>query len=63
MDALTQSSTQGRQHEIPNSNERPSIETVLEEIQEQDWYKNQLVEKRIFPAQDGQQGVCQVPSY
>jgi DEAD/DEAH box helicase domain-containing protein len=41
---------------IPDPENRPSIEEVLNEIQEQPWYKNQIVDKRTVPAKEGQTG-------
>lgn len=39
---------------IPDHDARPSIDEVLTEIQEEDWYKNQIVDRRIFEAREGQ---------
>lgn len=41
---------------IPEPNERPEIHSVLEEIQEQQWYSDQIIERRVFEAKDGQTG-------
>jgi DEAD/DEAH box helicase domain-containing protein len=41
-------------HEIPSSETRPSIDNVIEEIQAQDWYRDQIVERRVFEQKKGQ---------
>lgn len=38
---------------VPASEDRPSIDSVIEEISQQDWYKDQIVERKIFDAKDG----------
>lgn len=41
---------------IPGPEERPSIDEVIQEIQEQEWYKNQVVDRRTFDAREARQG-------
>lgn len=41
---------------VPESKDRPSIDSVLSEIQEQEWYRDQIVERRSFDAKEGQKG-------
>jgi DEAD/DEAH box helicase domain-containing protein len=41
---------------VPDSTDRPSIGDVLAEIQEQGWYKEQIVHRRTFEAREGQIG-------
>lgn len=41
---------------IPSTEDRASINDVLVELEEQRWYKDQIVEHRIIEAQEGQTG-------
>lgn len=36
--------------------DRPAIDAVIAEVQEQSWYKGQIVESRIIDATEGQTG-------
>ena len=49
--------TRGKEpSEVPSSSERPSIGIVLEDIQEELWYNDQIQYKRTFEARDAQPG-------
>lgn len=41
---------------IPSSTDRPSVDDIIAEVQEQKWYKDQIVERRTFESKDGQTG-------
>lgn len=43
---------------IPNSEERPTIDSVLDEIQGQEFYINQMVHRRTILAKDEQNGMA-----
>lgn len=42
---------------IPTPEERPSIDEVIKEIQDQEWYKGQIVDRRTFDAREARLGV------
>lgn len=42
--------------EVPSPNERPSVNEVIQEIQEQHWYANQITDRRTFPARTAREG-------
>lgn len=41
---------------IPNSTERDSIDQIIEEIKLSDWYREQIVDRRISEAKSGRVG-------
>lgn len=41
---------------IPSTEDRAAIHDILVELEEQSWYKDQIVEHRIVEAQEGQTG-------
>jgi len=41
---------------IPRLEDRPSIDDVILELQEQDWYKDQIVDRRTFEAKESIEG-------
>ncbi len=41
---------------IPDSEHRPSIESVIQEIKEQDWFENQIVFERTVPEKEPEIG-------
>lgn len=41
---------------IPGPQDRPTIDAVISEIKEQEWYKDQIVERRTVEPKDGQIG-------
>ena len=41
---------------IPGPEERPSIDEVIQEIRDQEWYKGQIVDRRTFDAREARQG-------
>ncbi|KAF9228793.1 DEAD H helicase [Gyrodon lividus] len=46
---------------IPSPEERHSIDEVIREIQEEQWYKNQIVDRRTFEAREARQGKLDEP--
>ncbi|KAJ7197217.1 hypothetical protein GGX14DRAFT_668627 [Mycena pura] len=46
---------------IPEPRDRPSIDAVLSEITQQDWYADQIVERRTVDAKAGQTGTLERP--
>ena len=44
---------------VPDPKDRPTIDAVLAEISEQEWYKEQIVGRRVFEAKEGQLGTWQ----
>ncbi|KIJ17065.1 hypothetical protein PAXINDRAFT_111778 [Paxillus involutus ATCC 200175] len=46
---------------IPSPEERHSIDEVIREIQEQEWYRNQIVDRRTFEAREARQGTLDEP--
>lgn len=53
---LTQSDSKGNERVVPDPADRPTINTVIEEILEQEWYQDQITDRRIVEAKDGQIG-------
>jgi DEAD/DEAH box helicase domain-containing protein len=41
---------------IPGPQDRPTIDSVISEIKEQEWYKEQIVERRTIAPKDAQIG-------
>ncbi|KIJ60621.1 hypothetical protein HYDPIDRAFT_32044 [Hydnomerulius pinastri MD-312] len=46
---------------IPGPEERPSVDEVIREIEEQEWYKNQIVDRRTIQAREARQGTLDEP--
>ncbi|KAF8184950.1 P-loop containing nucleoside triphosphate hydrolase protein [Mycena galopus ATCC 62051] len=46
---------------VPEPKNRPSIDAVLEEIMQKDWYSDQIVERRTIEARIGQIGALDSP--
>jgi DEAD/DEAH box helicase domain-containing protein len=42
---------------VPDSKDRPSIDSVIQEIMEQEWYKEQIVNRRICDPKEGNVGM------
>ncbi|KAI0709033.1 P-loop containing nucleoside triphosphate hydrolase protein [Earliella scabrosa] len=57
----SQADSKEKYREVPDSNKRPSIEEVICEIEQQDWYREQIVHKRVFEAKVGQPAVVNPP--
>lgn len=38
---------------VPEPADRPSIDTVIDEIMLESWYKEQIVERKMFDAKEG----------
>jgi DEAD/DEAH box helicase domain-containing protein len=43
---------------VPESKDRPTIDAVIEEMQQQSWYREQILERRVFDAKEGRTGEC-----
>ncbi len=41
---------------VPASMDRPTIDNVIEEIMQQKWYKNQIIDRRVFDEKEGTVG-------
>ena len=41
---------------IPGPEERPSVDEVIQEIRDQEWYKGQIADRRTFDAREARQG-------
>jgi DEAD/DEAH box helicase domain-containing protein len=41
---------------VPASMDRPPINTVIEEIIQQEWYKDQIIDRRVFDEKEGMIG-------
>jgi DEAD/DEAH box helicase domain-containing protein len=41
---------------VPDSQDRQTIDAVLAEITEQEWYKGEIAARRVFEAKAGQTG-------
>ena len=41
---------------VPDSQDRQTIDVVLAEISEQEWYKEQIAARKVFEAREGQTG-------
>ncbi|KAJ8595607.1 DEAD H helicase [Rhizopogon salebrosus TDB-379] len=46
---------------IPEPEDRPSIDEVIFELQEQAWYRNQIVDRRTFEAKEPVEGLLDEP--
>ncbi|KAI5983784.1 DEAD H helicase [Pisolithus albus] len=42
--------------EVPSPDERPSVNEVVQELQEQSWYVNQIADRRTVPARTAREG-------
>ena len=49
--------TKGKGKTVPEPDNRPSIGEVIEEIERQEWYMEQIAHRRISDARDGQRGI------
>lgn len=43
----------GNRCAVPASEDRPAIDDIIREIMKEDWYKEQIVERRSFDSKDG----------
>jgi len=41
---------------LPSHDERPSIDEVIQEIQDQQWYRGQIADRRTFDAREAREG-------
>ncbi|KAI0637127.1 DEAD/H helicase [Trametes polyzona] len=57
----SQSDTKEKYRTVPDPDSRPAIEEVVQEIEQQEWYAEQIVHKRIYGAKDGQLAVLDPP--
>ncbi|KAF8126549.1 DEAD H helicase [Boletus edulis] len=46
---------------IPSPEERPSIDEVIQELRDQEWYREQIVDHRTFEAREARQGSLDQP--
>jgi DEAD/DEAH box helicase domain-containing protein len=42
---------------VPASMDRPSIDSVIKEIMQQEWYKDQIIDRRVFDEKEGTIGM------
>ena len=42
---------------VPAFMDRPSIDSVIKEIMQQEWYKDQIVDRRVFNEKEGTIGM------
>ncbi|KAI6151016.1 hypothetical protein BKA82DRAFT_4122865 [Pisolithus tinctorius] len=47
--------------EVPSPDNRPSVDEVIQEIQERDWYTKQIMDRRTFPARTAREGFLSQP--
>ncbi|KAI6110049.1 DEAD H helicase [Pisolithus sp. B1] len=47
--------------EVPSPNDRPSVDKVIQGIQEQRWYANQITDRRTFSARTAREGFLSRP--
>ncbi|KAI0670538.1 DEAD/H helicase [Trametes maxima] len=59
--ALSQLEAKGKYKTVPDPDRRPSIEEVLGEIEQQEWYLEQVAHKRVSDAKEGQLAVIDPP--
>ena len=52
----SQVDVKGKCREVPEPDQRPSIEEVITDIEQQDWYQEQIQYRRVFEARCGQLG-------
>lgn len=48
---------------VPASMDRPTIDSVIEEIENQSWFKGQIVHRKAFSAKEGTLGVVYLTFY
>ncbi|OCH95579.1 P-loop containing nucleoside triphosphate hydrolase protein [Obba rivulosa] len=51
----------GKQKAVPDPEDRPTIDAVLEELLEQEWYQEQLTSRRTFDAREGRTASLETP--
>ncbi|OBZ75158.1 putative ATP-dependent helicase HRQ1 [Grifola frondosa] len=59
--ALIQCDRKGKYKTVPESADRPTIEAVIDELQEQEWYKDQITYRMKTETKDGQIGTLDPP--
>ncbi|KAF4578591.1 hypothetical protein EYR36_000398 [Pleurotus pulmonarius] len=47
--------------QVPDPSHRPSVSSILSELESQSWYRNQIVERREFDVRDGKTGDLDAP--
>lgn len=62
-EALTNQDPKGKRRSVPEPQNRPSIVSVIEEIMKQEWYNDQITERRIFEEKEGQIGMINFVTY
>lgn len=53
-------STSSRLLAVPASKERDTIDEIIEEIKLAEWYKEQIVDRRVFDAKEGRIGTLKL---
>ncbi|TFK81693.1 DEAD/H helicase [Polyporus arcularius HHB13444] len=51
----------GKDRAVPEPEERPAITAVIEEIEQQAWYQEQIAYKRVFEVREGQSAILDPP--
>jgi len=46
--------------DVPSLENRPSVDEVITEIQKQEEYGNQIVDRRTFTAREAREGTCKL---
>ncbi|KAI0374726.1 DEAD/H helicase [Pilatotrama ljubarskyi] len=57
----SQPDAKGKYKVVPEPDSRPSIEEVIDEIEQQDWYMEQIACRRVFEAREGQVAALEPP--
>ncbi|KAL4065341.1 P-loop containing nucleoside triphosphate hydrolase protein [Scleroderma citrinum] len=47
-----------KRKEVPSPEDRPSMDQVIAEMQEQEWYNKQIVDRRTFTAREAREGTA-----
>ncbi|KAI0928397.1 hypothetical protein AcW1_005652 [Taiwanofungus camphoratus] len=58
---LSQSDPKGKQKMIPDPESRQTIDSIIDEIREQEWYQEQIANRRIFDTKEGLTGNLEPP--
>ena len=53
---LTQSDSKGNERVVPDPADRPTVSAVIEELLEQEWYQDQIADRRVVEAKGGEIG-------
>ena len=58
----SQADVKGKYRAVPEPEERPAITEVIEDIEKQAWYQEQIAYRRVFEAREGQSGTIDCTS-